>query len=124
MTMTFPGETDIVINGRRHTLRLTLGALAEIETAFGGDFKALSERLKTPRVADLMLVLYALLRGGGADLTLELLKASDVDFAAAARAIGKAFRAFDPAHMEAPEKSGAAASRGASGSPPESSSCA
>ena len=123
MSMTFPGETDILINGKTHKLRLTLGALAEIETAFGGDFRALTERLKTPRIADLMMVLYALLRGGGADMTLDLLKASDVDFAAAAKAIGRAFRAFDPQHMEAPEKP-RAASPGASGSPPESSSCA
>lgn len=123
MSMTFPGETDILINGKTHKLRLTLGALAEIEHAFGGDFAALTERLKAPRVADLMMVLYALLRGGGADMTIELLKASDVDFAAAAKAIGRAFRAFDPQSMEAPEKPQAACP-GESGSPPESSSCA
>jgi hypothetical protein len=122
--MKFPGETDIVINGKSYTLRLTLGALAEIENAFGGDFSALSERFKTPRIADLLLVLYALIRGGGADMTLDLLKASDVDFNAAAKAIGEAFRAFDPAHMEAPEKKSAAAFPGENGSPQGSSSCA
>lgn len=116
--MKFPGETEITINGKTYPLRLTLGALAEIEEAFGGDFAALSERLKEPRIADLLLVLYALVRGGGAEMTLELLKASDVDFNAAAKAIGKAFRAFSAEHMEAPEKKSAAGRPGGSGSPP------
>ncbi|HPE30707.1 MAG TPA: gene transfer agent family protein [Parvularculaceae bacterium] len=123
MTMKFPGETEITINGEKHKLRLTLGALAEMEEALGGDFASLSERLKSPRVADLLIVLHALLVGGGAKLTLELLKASDVDFAAAAEAIGKAFRAFDPENMRAsPKKTEAARCPGASGSPRASSS--
>lgn len=122
--MKFPGETEIVINGKTYLLRLTLGALAEIENALGGDFSALAERFKNPRIADLMLVLYALLRGGGAEMTLDLLKASDVDFKAAAKAIGEAFRALDPGAVGAPEKKTAAACPGAIGSPPESSSCA
>ncbi|MEZ5929056.1 MAG: gene transfer agent family protein [Parvularculaceae bacterium] len=118
MTMNFPGETEITINGEKHKLRLTLGALAEMEEALGGDFASLSERLKSPRVADLLIVLHALLVGGGAKLTLELLKASDVDFAAAAEAIGKAFRAFDPENMRASQKkTEAARCPGASGSP-------
>ena len=123
MTMKFPGETEITINDEKHKLRLTLGALAEMEEALGGDFASLSERLKSPRVADLLIVLHALLVGGGAKLTLELLKASDVDFAAAAEAIGKAFRAFDPENMRASQKkTEAARCPGASGSPRASSS--
>ena len=123
MTMMFPGETEITINGEKHKLRLTLGALAEMEEALGGDFASLSERLKAPRVADLLIVLHALLVGGGTKLTLELLKASDVDFAASDGAIGKAFRAFDPENMSAsPKKTDAARCHGASGSPRASSS--
>lgn len=123
MSMVFPGEADITINGRTHRLRLTLGALAEMEGALGGDFKALTERLKNPRAADLLIVLLALLKGGGAELTLELLKASDVDFVAAARAIGEAFRAFDPGNMEQAEKKPQAARcPSPSGSPQECSS--
>lgn len=121
--MKFPRETELVINGKTYILRLTLGALAEIENALGGDFSAVSERFKNPRIADLMVVLYALLRGGGAEMTLDLLKASDLDFEAAAKAIGAAFRALDPEAMEAPEKR-EAAFPGETGSPQESSSCA
>lgn len=122
--MKFPDETELVINGKTYTLRLTLGALAEIENALGGDFSTLSERFRNPRIADLLMVLYALLRGGGAEMTLDLLKASDVDFTKAAKAIGEAFRGLEPRPAEAPEKSEAAAFRGENGSPPESSSCA
>lgn len=90
-----PGDADILINGARHRLRLTLGALAHMEAEIGeGDFEKLRERLKRPSASDLLLVLHALLAGGGTRIALDILKASDVDFAAAAEAIGAAFRAL------------------------------
>ncbi|WP_425407701.1 GTA-gp10 family protein [Hyphococcus sp.] len=94
--MTHPrGDVRIRINGEDRSLRLTLGALADIEQALGGgDFEALQQRLKKPRVADIIMILHALLQGGGASLTMEALKASDVDLAAASRAIAKAFEAL------------------------------
>ncbi|XBQ16284.1 MAG: GTA-gp10 family protein [Oceanicaulis sp.] len=62
------GETAIEIGGEAHMLRLTLAALAEIETGLGCDgLEALGERLKRLDAAGLKLVLAALLRGGGAD---------------------------------------------------------
>lgn len=85
----------IRIDGEERPLRLTLGALAQIEEALGGgDFDKLKDRLKAPRVADIVLILHALLAGGGAQLTLEALKASDVDLGEAARAVAKAFEAL------------------------------
>ena len=93
--MRLPGDADILIDGERHRLRLTLGALAHMEAEIGGgDFEKLRERLKAPSASDLLLVLHALLAGGGSRMTLDILKASDVDFAAAAAAIGEAFRAL------------------------------
>ena len=94
--MTHPrGDVRIKINGEAKTLRLTLGALADIEEALGGgDFEALQARLKKPRVADIIMILHALLTGGGAPIALEALKASDVDLAEAARAIAKAFESL------------------------------
>lgn len=90
-----PGDADILINGERRRLRLTLGALAHMEAEIGGgDFETLRERLKRPSACDLLLVLHALLAGGGTRMALDILKASDVDFAEAARAIGAAFRAL------------------------------
>lgn len=94
--MTHPrGDVRIKINGEEKTLRLTLGALAEIEDRLGGDLSALQARLKNPRVADIILVLHALLTGGGAPMAMEALKASDLDLPAAARAIAKAFEALE-----------------------------
>lgn len=101
MSAHLPDEAEIVVNGERKRLRLTLGALAEIEDAFGGDFEALRARLKNPRVSDLLMILHALIAGGGAPLALDALKASDIDFAAAAAAVAKAFRCLS---QEAPGK--------------------
>ena len=88
------GDVSLRINGRDETLRLTLGALAEIESAFdAGDLAALAARLSHPTAADMLLVLSALLRGGGAIVSAEELKRADLDLGAAARAVGNAFRA-------------------------------
>lgn len=92
------GDVSIQINGQPHILRLTLGALATIEQVFGADdVDDLVERLKQPRVIDIILVLHALLIGGGAQLTIEALKMSDVNLTDAARAIGDAFEVLGEA---------------------------
>lgn len=62
------GEIAATVAGRRFVLCLTLGALAELETAFAvGDLGALGERLGSGRLAadDLAKLLGAGLRGGG-----------------------------------------------------------
>ncbi|MGF1545151.1 MAG: GTA-gp10 family protein [Parvularculaceae bacterium] len=100
-----PGDAEIEIDGEPRVLRATLGALAEIEeTVGGGDFAAAATRLANPRVADLLLMLRALLKGGGADMSLEALRASDVDLAAAAAAVSQAFGALAETPGQAPGK--------------------
>ncbi len=97
MTDPRPGDADILINGERRTLRLTLGALARLEETLGdGDFATLARRLEAPRVADLLVILEALLQGGGARLTQAELRASDLDIADAALAIARAFSSLHP----------------------------
>jgi hypothetical protein len=92
-----PGDADILINGERRTLRLTLGALARLEESLGdGDFAALAKRLEAPRVADLLVILEALLHGGGERMTQVELRASDLDLADAAQAIARAFSSLRP----------------------------
>lgn len=62
------GEIEAVLGGRRRTLVLTLGALAELEAAFGAsDLVALAERFGTGRLSarDLVRVIAAGLRGAG-----------------------------------------------------------
>lgn len=85
---------SIKINGEQHVLRLTLGALAQIEDALGGDVSELKTRLARPRVRDLLIILHALLAGGGAGLTLAALEASDINLTDAAEAIAKAFQSL------------------------------
>ncbi|TRL30673.1 gene transfer agent family protein [Rhizobium straminoryzae] len=62
------GEIEAVIDGERRILCLTLGALAELETAFAADdLTALAARFSRGRLTatDLVRILGAGLRGGG-----------------------------------------------------------
>ena len=61
------GEVEAIIDGERRILCLTLGALAEIETAFGVDnIGDLAGRLARGRIgaATIIAILAAALRGG------------------------------------------------------------
>ena len=96
------GDAHILINGETRTLRLTLGALAELEDSLGqGDFEALQKRLAAPRIADLLVILRALLQGGGFLISIEQLKAADIDLSAAAKAVAEAFAALTPVEARA-----------------------
>ena len=62
------GEVALQLGDTRYTLCLTLGALAELEDAFGvQDLNALAERFGTGRLSsrDLLTLLVVALRGGG-----------------------------------------------------------
>ena len=84
------GEAVATLGGVERRLCLTLGALAELETAFEADgVEALAARLARPSARDLTVVLQALLRGGG-EGEVEL---ADVDFREAATAVAAAFDA-------------------------------
>lgn len=66
------GEIEAEIGGRKRALVLTLGALAELEAAFGeGDLVALAERFARGRMSarDLMHIIGAGLRGAGENVT-------------------------------------------------------
>ncbi|NBJ11509.1 gene transfer agent family protein [Microvirga arsenatis] len=66
------GEVALQLGGTRYTLCLTLGALAELEDAFGvEDLMALAERFGTGRLSsrDLLTLLVVALRGGGQPLS-------------------------------------------------------
>jgi hypothetical protein len=62
------GEVEAMMDGERRILCLTLGALAELETAFAaGDLNGLAERFSAGRLkaADMIRLIGAGLRGGG-----------------------------------------------------------
>lgn len=64
----YRGEVEAEIDGECRILCLTLGALAELETAFGADgLPALGERFAGGRLKarDLITIIGAGLRGGG-----------------------------------------------------------
>ncbi len=62
------GEVSAILDGKTYRLCLTLGALAELETALGaGDLVSLGERFSTGRLSarDMIAVIAAGLRGAG-----------------------------------------------------------
>ena len=88
------GEVVRPIAGEPRRLCLTLGALAELETALGCDgWEALSARLRGVGARELLLVLAALLRGGGEADCAARLDALPVTPAVAAQAVAAAFGA-------------------------------
>ncbi len=88
------GEVALELGGQSYCLCLTMGALAEIETALGAkNLSDLDTRLKDLRAENLVHILHALLKGGGEKLSLEDCRALPLNIALATEAIGKAFKA-------------------------------
>jgi hypothetical protein len=80
------GEIEAEIGGARRKLVLTLGALAELEAAFGADdLAALTERFARGRMSarDLVRILAAGLRGAGEAVSDDEVAAMSVPGAAA-----------------------------------------
>ncbi len=71
MVNKYRGEISAVLDGKKHTLCLTLGALAELEEAFGEqDLLSLAERFSSGRIksSDALRIIGAGLRGAGSAL--------------------------------------------------------
>ena len=68
MANPWAGEAELVIDGERRRLKLTLGALAELEAGLGADtLVALVERVEAGGFSsrDVLALIVAGLRGGG-----------------------------------------------------------
>ncbi|MEO0608015.1 MAG: GTA-gp10 family protein [Pseudomonadota bacterium] len=83
------GEVVLEIEGEQHVLCLTLGALAELEAAFGcASLSELQTRLLRLSASELCTVLEILLRAAGS--TADVVNVAP---GAAARAVAEAFNA-------------------------------
>ena len=83
------GEVTATLDGVDRRLCLTLGALAELETAFSAaDLVALAERFESGhlKASDLTAILGAALRGGGAEVSDAEVARMSIDGGAAAAA--------------------------------------
>ena len=86
------GEAVAMLAGEARKVCLTLGALAEIETALGvSGVAALAERMRAMSARDLLAVLAALLRGGGEGSLADELDRAAIDPVEAAEAVALAF---------------------------------
>jgi len=100
MANPYAGEVRLVIDGRAHLLKLTLGALVELEeTLAEGTLMDLVERFEAGRfsTSDLLALIVAGLRGGGWEGRREDLLSAEIEggLAGAARAAGQVLaRAF------------------------------
>lgn len=71
MANPYRGEVELMVNGQVHVMRLTLGVLAELETELESDsLMGLVQRFENGAFSarDLLALLRAGLRGGGADV--------------------------------------------------------
>lgn len=107
------GEIDAVLDGKTYQLCLTLGALANLEAAFGEeDMLALATRFEKGRISarDCQRIIGAGLRGGGFDVTDQAVAAMRTEGGAAgyvdivARLLAATFSAAPGADTGAPKK--------------------
>jgi hypothetical protein len=92
MTNPLRGETSFLAAGEKFVMRLTLGALAEIEAAFNvASLSELATRLKSFATSDIATVAAALLRAGGHDVTANDVLKLPVDLATIVQAIADVF---------------------------------
>jgi hypothetical protein len=102
MANPYAGEVGLVLDGERHVLKLTLGALAELEAALGADsLVALVERFEARSFStrDVLMLIVAGLRGGGWRGTSDDLRTAEIaggPFEAARVAAELLVRAFQP----------------------------
>jgi len=100
MTNPWRGEVALVVDGKPRTMRLTLGALAELEEALeADDLVALVARFESGQTSarDVFALIVAGLRGGGWDVTSQELRAAEIEggIATAAKAAAQLLaRAF------------------------------
>lgn len=112
------GETEVNIGGKNYCLRMTLGALAEIEEALEIEcLDDLGSALEKPRASHLIAVLGALMRGGGCDISDEKVASLPItDITQLGNDIGRAMSAGSPEPDEKPvKKTRRAKPRGAGG---------
>ncbi|GAB5431669.1 MAG: gene transfer agent family protein [Epibacterium sp.] len=72
MANPYRGEVTLVLNDQPQVLKLTLGALAELEAELGeGDLISLVQRFESERFSsrDMLALLAAGLRGGGSEIS-------------------------------------------------------
>lgn len=82
MANPWAGEVALALNGQRQVMKLTLGALAELEEALGADsLVALVERFeaRTFSARDVSALILAGLRGGGWQGTADELAQVEID---------------------------------------------
>lgn len=88
------GEVSLDVAGQKRVLCLTLGVLAEIESAFGCVSLAdLQARMRRLSAAELLQLVSILMKGAGEQVEPAELAQLNIHPAAAAAAVAEAFRA-------------------------------
>jgi hypothetical protein len=107
------GEIEACLSGQKYKLCLTLGALAELEAAFGDeDMLALAQRFEKGRLraSDAIRVIGAGLRGAGYDIGDEAVRSLQAEGGVAgfvdivARLLSATFAGPDTNDVSAPEE--------------------
>lgn len=104
MTNKVRGDSELLAGGKSLMMRLTLGALAEIEDGLGngGGLSGIAGSLKSLGSKDIALVASALLRGGGTNVSPEEVMNLETDVGTLVGAITGAFKAAGGGKSETP----------------------
>jgi len=96
------GESEFLAGTERYVMKLTLGALAEVENGLGVSSLAdIASKLKSLGTMDLATVASALLRGAGHNISPEQVLKLDTDLGTLIGAITDAFDAVGLGNSEA-----------------------
>ncbi len=110
------GDSEFLAGAEKYVMRLTLGALAEIEDGLGlHSLSDIASRLKQLSSGDLAVVAAALLRGGGHDLGPADVLRLAADIGTLVRAITDAFDAAGLAGPSAQQPSSPGHRQGSGG---------
>lgn len=92
MANKFRGEVDFEVGDRKFTLCCTLQALAEMQTEMGvGGLAGVFEKMRKVSAPDILVMLKALIRGGGHEISDEEFAALPLEPTTAMDAVGEAF---------------------------------
>jgi hypothetical protein len=110
MTNTARGDSTLVAGGQSLVMRLTLGALSEIEDGLGagGGLADIGSRLKSLASKDIAVVASALLKGGGTNVSPAEVMHLETDVGTLVGAITGAFQGASRGTNVTPPASGAA----------------
>lgn len=85
------GDATLTVGDKKYTLRLTLGAMADIEDALGVPISKIGEKMQEPSIKDLISVVKAFIHAGGSEITDEEMRGWSIGLDQIMKAVNDCF---------------------------------